>query len=74
MESKETHPLLFFKHNGSTNFSLFFEQKTRGSDFWTIKIYCVDHRKILHSAKDLGVGIGIEFLRVIFIRQCYFKY
>ena len=27
-----------------------------------------NHWKILHSAKDLGAGIGIEFLRVIFIR------
>ena len=46
MESKETRTLLFFKHNASTNFSLFFERKTRGSDFWTIKIYFVDHRTI----------------------------
>ncbi len=46
MESKETRTLLFFKHNASTNFSLFFDRKTRGTGFWTIKIYFVDHRTI----------------------------
>ena len=30
--------------------------------------------KILHSAKDLGVGIGIEVLKIILIRQYYFKF
>ena len=46
MESKETRKLLFFKQNGSTNFSLFLDRKTRGSGFWTIKICFVDHRTI----------------------------
>ena len=44
MESKETRKLLCLRHNGSTNYSLFFDRKTRGTGFWTIKIYFVDHR------------------------------
>lgn len=38
MESKETRKLLFFEIEWFTEFSLFFERKTRGSGFWTIKI------------------------------------
>ena len=34
----------------------------------------MDRWKILHSAKDLGVGIGIEVLKIILIRQYYFKF
>ena len=49
-ESKETRKLLFFKQNGSTNFSLFFDRKTRGSGFWTILICFVAKKRIRGKA------------------------
>ena len=50
MESKETRTLLFFKHNASTNFSLFFERKTRGFGFLILFIYSVAKKRIRGKA------------------------
>lgn len=65
MESKETRTLLFFKHNASTNFSLFFDRKTRGTGFWTIKIYFVDHRT-KPAKKDRNNKTGSQCESVLF--------